>query len=109
MKKILTKAMIPALLVVGSLGVGATVVTVPAFASTKTAAVAAKTYSGTVKTANTVKDSFTLTVGTTTYTVHYSAKTTFSKGTAANIKVGAAVSATGKLHKTLISATSVSA
>ena len=111
MTKIFTKVIAPAMLVVGSLGLGAAVIAAPAGASAKTAktTVAAKAYSGTVKTANTAKGSFQLTVGTATYSVHYTAKTKFTKGAAANIKVGAAVSVTGKLHKTSISATSISA
>jgi hypothetical protein len=112
MTKIFTKVIAPALLVAGSLGLGAAVIAAPAGASAKAAktTVVAKTYSGTVKTVNAAKSSFQLTVGTTVYNVHYTAKTKFTTGSAATIKVGTkVVSVTGKLHKKTISATSISA
>jgi len=101
MKKLLTRAAVSALLV-GSLGL-ATVAAVPAGASTTS-----KMYSGKVKTADTKKDTFTLTVGTKTYTVVYTDMTKWTKGSAADLKAGASVSLVGKISGMKITASSIS-
>lgn len=112
MKKIISKTMLPGLLVVGSLGLMTAVVSLPAGAASKApkaTAVAAKTFTGKVSHDNFAKRTFTLTSGRAKYTVHYSVKTNFTKGSAANLKTGASVSVTGKLLKTVIQASSISA
>ena len=109
MNRIFTKAIAPTLFVVGSLGMGVAVVAAPASAATKSATVTAKTYSGSVKAVTKGKDVFTLTSGTTTYTVDFTKGTKFTTGSASSLKAGVAVSVTGKLSKSIISATSIKA
>jgi len=109
MNRIFTKVIAPTLFVVGSLGMGAAVVAAPASAATKSATIAAKTYSGSVKAVTKGKDVFTLKSGKTTYTVDYTKSTKFTKGSASNLKVGVPVSVTGKLSKSVITATSIKA
>lgn len=106
MKRFITKAIVSTMLVTGSLGMIAAT-TIPAGATTT--ATALKTLRGKVKTADTAKYTFTLTSGAKTYTVHYKAKTKFAKGSAVDLKAGVAVSVTGKLVKTVIEASSISA
>jgi len=114
MKKLMTKVVAPTMLIIGTLGLGATAVSLPAGAASKPAAktpiaVAAKTYTGVVKTANVAKKTFTITSGTVTYVVHISNSTKFIKGSAASIKVGVSVSVVGKLTKNVVHAISISA
>jgi len=106
MKRIFAKAVVSTMLAVGSLGVVA-VATVPAGAAP--AAAASKTFGGKVKTVDIAKGTFTLTSGAKTYTVAYKATTKFTKGSAKNLKVGVAVSVTGKLVKAVIEASSIAA
>jgi len=113
MKKIFARVVTPAILIIGSLSFGAAMVTAPAGASThataKTAAVTAKTYSGVVKSANVAKRTFTLASGTARYNVHFATSTKFTRGTAANIKVGTAVTVVGRLSKNVVHAISIRA
>jgi hypothetical protein len=111
--KMMTKFVAPTMLVIGSLGLSAAVVSAPAGAASKGAAkhtaVALTTYSGTVKTANVAKRTFTLTSGTVTYTVHFSSKTKFTAGSAAKIVAGAKVTVMGRTLKNIVHAASISA
>ena len=110
--KIFTTALVPTLVLVGSLGASA-VVAAPANAATKAKAkakpVAAKTYSGTIKSVAKGKDVFALTSGKGHYTVDYSKMTKFTKGAAKDLKDGLKVSVTGKLTKSVLTATSIKA
>ena len=117
MRKFIPKAAIPALFVIGSLGVGTAVVAVPAGASTPpahkppaSALAPTATYKGTVKTVEASKDIFTLKVGSKSYAVFYRGAVKFTKGKASDIKVGASITIKGNLvkGKTLIHATSIS-
>jgi hypothetical protein len=118
MRKYITKAVVPALLVVGSLGLGtAFIAAAPAGATTPPkhapagAISASATYKGTIKSTTASKSIFTLKVGSKTYTVFYRGAVKFTKGSAASLKVGTTVSVTGNLIKTksLVHATSISA
>ncbi len=108
--KIFTTALVPTLVLVGSLGASA-VVAAPANAATKAKAkpVAAKTYNGTIKSVAKGKDVFALTSGKSHYTVDYSKMTKFTKGAAKDLKDGLKVSVTGKLTKSVLTATSIKA
>ena len=68
----------------------------------------AATWTGTVRTSNIQKHTFTITVDTKTYTVDYSSKTKWVKGKAADLKKGVKVKVTGTLSKSTIEATSIS-
>lgn len=120
------KAILPAVVAVSSLGVGAALVAAPAGASTKApitkSAAAAKkapvaksapvTIAGTVTKVLAAKHTFWFTAGTKTYRAAYSSTTTFSKGSAAAIAKGLTVSVTGTYvgkSVTLIKATSIAA
>ncbi len=132
------KAILPAVVAVSSLGVGAALVAAPAGASTKapatkSAAVAKKapatkkapvvkktaatksapvTIAGTVTKDLTAKDTFWFKAGTKTYRAAYSSTTKFTKGSAAAIVKGLAVTVTGTYvgkSVTLIKATSIAA
>lgn len=108
--KIFTKALVPTLVLAGSLGASA-VAAAPANAATKSKAkpVAAKTYSGTIKAVTKGKDVFSLTSGKRNYTVDYSKMTKFTKGAPKDLKDGVKVSVTGKLTKSVLAATSIKA
>jgi hypothetical protein len=115
--KVLTKAALPALFVIGSLGAGAALVSAPAGAATKPAHTPssaslepAATYKGTVKTVKASDGIFTFKVGSKTYVV-FARDVKFTKGSAADIKVGASVTVKGSLvkGKTMLHATSISA
>lgn len=109
MNKIFTKALVPTLLLAGSLGASAIAVATPANAATKSKTVAAKTYSGTVKSVTAGKDVFSLTAGKSVYTVDYTKMTKFTAGSTKSLKDGVKVSVTGKLSKSIITATSIKA
>jgi cytochrome c-type biogenesis protein CcmE len=117
MRKFITKAMIPALFAVGSLGLGAAFLAAPAGATTPPkhapagAISASATYKGTIKTTDAAKTIFTLKDGSKTYTVFYRGAVKFTKGSAASLKVGTTVSVTGNLvkSKSLLHATSIKA
>jgi len=117
MRKFIAKAAIPALLAVGSLGVGTAIAVVPAGASTPpahkppaSALSATATYKGTVKSVEVSKDIFTLKVGSKSYAVFYRGAVKFTKGKASDIKANATITVKGNLvkGKTLIHATSIS-
>jgi hypothetical protein len=117
MRKYIAKAAIPALFVIGSLGVGTTIAAVPAGAANRpahkppaSALSPAATYKGTVKSVDASKDLFTLKDGSKSYVVFYRGAVTFTKGKASDIKVDAAITVKGSLvkGKTLIHATSIS-
>lgn len=96
MKKIFTKVVVPSMLALSTLGIGAVVATVPSGATTTTAkSKAAVTLTGTVSRAQATKHTFWFKVGTKTYRVIYSSSTKFTKGTAKSLVKGAAVTATG--------------
>jgi hypothetical protein len=107
MRRSLAHLIVPAALVVGSLGVATSI----ASASTTRPAVVqqakAQTWSGKVKTLDAAKKHFTFTSGKKTYTVDWSTKTTFKDGKATGLKAGATVSVTGTLKGTVITATSI--
>ena len=117
MRKHIARAAIPALLVIGSLGVGTAIAAVPAGASSPpahkppaSALSATATYKGKVKAVEASKDVFTLTDGSKSYVVFYRGAVKFTKGKASDIKAGAAVTVKGNLvkGKTLIHANSIS-
>lgn len=64
---------------------------------------------GSVKTADVAKDTFTLKVGAKTYTVDFTAKTKWTKGTSKDLKAGASATVTGTLAGTVLKATSIKA
>jgi hypothetical protein len=117
MKKSVAKAAIPALFVIGSLGMGTALATVPAGASTPpahkppaSALSPTETYKGKVKSVEASKDIFTLSDGSKSYAVFYRGAVKFTKGKASDIKVGATITIKGNLvkGKTLIHASSIS-
>ncbi len=107
MKKTLSRAVVSTMLAAGSLGL-VTVVALP-MESASAATAAAKTYSGTVKTLDTAKDSFTIKSGSKVYTVDFTAKTKWTKLTSKTLKAADPVSVTGTLAGTVIKATSIKA
>ena len=106
------KVVLPAVLAVGSLGLGA-LATVPAGASTKaphtTSATASLT--GKVARSNVAKGMFWLKVGSKTYRVNFTSATKFTKGTSTSLVKGAAVTVSGKYvgKSSVIAASSISA
>jgi hypothetical protein len=111
MKKLVTKVVVPSMLALSTLGIGAAVSALPASAAS-TAAKAPVTLTGKVLKAQATKDTFWLTVGTKTYRVVYSATTKFTKGSASLLVKGASVSATGTYagkSTSVVKATSISA
>lgn len=111
MKKLLTKVVVPSMLAMSTLGIGAVIATTPASAAAHVVK-AQTTLTGTVSKAQSSKSTFWLTVGTKTYRVVYSSSTKFTKGTAASLVKGTAVSAKGSYagkSTTVLKATSISA
>jgi hypothetical protein len=117
MRKYVAKTAIPVLFVIGSLGAGSAIAAVPAGAATRpahkppaSALSPTATYKGTVKSVEASKDLFTLKDGSKSYVVFYRGAVKFTKGSAADIKVDAAITIKGNLvkGKTLIHATSIS-
>jgi hypothetical protein len=117
MRMSIVKVAIPALFVIGSLGVGTALSAVPAGASSPpahkppaSALSPTATYKGTVKSVDATKDIFTLKDGSKSYAVFYRGGVKFTKGKSSDIKVGASVTIKGNLvkGKTLIHATSIS-
>src|ERR1700733_179892 len=117
MRKSFARAAIPALFVIGSLGVGTALAAVPAGASSPpahkppaSALSPTATYKGTVKSVEASKDIFTLKDGSKTYAVFYRGAVKFTKGKASDIKVGASITIKGNLvkGKTLIHASRLS-
>ena len=111
MKKIFTKVVVPSMLAMSTLGIGAIAATAPAGAASH-AAKAPATLTGTVSKTQAAKSTFWLTVGTKTYRIIYSSSTKFTKGSATSLVKGTAVTAkgtyTGK-STTVLKATSISA
>lgn len=107
MKKSLGRTVASSMLAVASLGFVASVAAPMAAASAATTA--AKAYSGTVKTADVAKDTFTIKSGTKTYKVDFTSMTKWTVGTSKSIKVGLAVTVTGTLSGTTIKAASIKA
>jgi hypothetical protein len=128
----IAKMILPAMVAVSSLGIGAAVVAGPAGASTTTTVVkkapvtkkapviktatAAKgtpvTITGTVTKTLAAKDTFWLKVGVKTYRAAYSSSTKFTKGTASALVKGLSVSVTGTYvgkSVSLIKASSIAA
>jgi hypothetical protein len=112
----IAKIILPAVLSVGTLGAAA--LTATAGASTTTTVTHAKAAKGAVSLTGTVvkaqasKKVFWFKVGAKTYRASYSATTTFTKGTAASLVKGAAVTVTGSYvgkSSSVIVATSISA
>ena len=111
----IAKVILPAMVAVSSLGLGAALVAVPAGASSTTTAVkkapatkkapvtkkapatkkALVTITGTVTKTLPTKHTFWLKVGVKTYRAAYSSATTFSKGSASAIVKGLSVTVTG--------------
>ncbi len=111
MKKLVTKVVVPSMLALSTLGIGAAVSAIPASATT-TATKAPVTLTGKVLKAQATKHTFWLTVGTKTYRIVYGATTKFTKGSASLLVKGASVAATGTYvgkSKTVLKATSISA
>lgn len=106
MKKSLSKAVVSTMMAVGSIGFVAAVVPMTTASATT---MVSKTYTGTVKTADVAKDTFTMTVGTKTYTVDYTSKTKWTVGTSKSIKAKLPVSVTGTLSGVTIKATTIKA
>ncbi len=109
------KVVLPAVLAVGSLGLG-TLATIPAGASTKahhtTKAVASVTLTGSVVRANITKGLVWFKVGAKTYRASFTSATKFTKGTSASLVKGASVTVTGKYvgkSKSVIVASSIAA
>lgn len=114
MNKIFTKVVVPSMLAMSTLGIGAVVATVPSSAATtatKTAK-AAVTLTGTVSKTQATHRNFWFTVGTKTYRVIYSSSTKFTKGTSVSLVKGTAVTVTGSYvgkSTSVFKATSISA
>lgn len=117
----IAKVLVPTMLAVSTLGMGVAIVAGPAGASTKTKTTIAKkaavakpavTLTGTVTKVLATKDTFWFTVGTKTDRVAYSAKTPFTKGSAAVLAKGLSVTVTGSYvgkSTSLIKAKSIAA
>lgn len=96
MNKIFTKVVVPSMLALSTLGIGAVVATVPASAASTTAKAAVTvTLTGTISKGQPSKSNFWLKVGTKTDRVIYSSSTKFAKGTAKSLVKGATVTVTG--------------
>lgn len=111
MKQIFTKVVVPSMLALSTLGIGAVVATVPASAASTTAK-APVTLTGTVTKAETAKSTFWLKVGTKTLRVIYSSSTKFKKGHGTSLVKGAVVTVTGTYagkSTSVFKATSISA
>lgn len=109
----IAKIALPALLTVGSLGLG-TLATIPAGASTKPAHTvkASVTLNGSVVKTNVAKTIFWFKVGAKTYRASITSTTKFVKGTSASLIKGAAVTVTGHYvgkSKSVLVASSISA
>jgi hypothetical protein len=116
-KNQIARILLPAVLSVGTLGV-AVAATAPAGAATKpshathAAVKASTTLTGSVTKAQAAKGVFWVKGSATTVRVKYSAKTTFTKGTAASLVKGATVTVTGHYagkSTTVFLATSIAA
>jgi hypothetical protein len=90
MKRIFIALVLPAALVLGSLGLGVTLASGPAGAAEHAHATMQHSWHGTIS---------------KTYVVHWDAMTHFTMGTAKNIKVGALVTVTGTLKGMTIAGT----
>lgn len=111
MNKIFTKVVVPSMLAMSTLGIGAVVATMPASAASTTAK-APVTLAGTVSKAQASKHTFWFTIGTKTDRVIYSSSTKFTKGTSASLVKGTAVTVTGSYvgkSTSVFKATSISA
>jgi hypothetical protein len=112
MKRLITKLVLPAALVVGTIGVSAIAIT-PAFALEKShATMATKTWHGKVDTLNPpmgTTESFSMTVHMKVYIVHYDSMTHWVMGTKKDLKKGALVTVTGTISGTTIAAAKLSA
>ena len=115
MKSKFAKVVLPTVIAIGSLGLGAVAV-VPAGATTKThtkiAAPASVKLTGTVVKAEVAKGLVWLKVGAKTYRASFTKSTKFTKGTAHSLVKGASISVTGRYvgtSKALLAATSIAA
>jgi hypothetical protein len=112
MKRLITKLVLPAALVFGTVGVGV-IATTPAFSLEKShATMATKTWHGKVDKLNApmgTTESFSMTVHMKVYVVHYDSMTHWVMGSKKNLKPGALVTVTGTLSGTTIAAAKLSA
>jgi hypothetical protein len=113
MKRLITRLVLPAALVVASLGLGLVAVASPATAApTSHATTATKTWHGKIVKLDAkmgTTEAFSMTVDMKVYVVHYDSMTHWVMGTAKNIKVGALVTVTGTLSGKTIAAAKLSA
>jgi hypothetical protein len=113
MKRLITRLVVPATLVVASLGLGLVAVASPATAApTSHATMATKTWHGKIVKLDAkmgTTEAFSMTVDMKVYVVHYDSMTHWEMGTAKNIKVGALVTVTGTLSGKTIAAAKLSA
>ncbi len=109
MRRYLGKGAVAVAMTAGSLGIFAGVAVSSAGAAARVPAVVAKTstWTGTVDTVDSKKDTFTMTVAKK-YRVDYSSSTKWTKGSATDLKKGAKATVTGTLSKVTIKATSIS-
>ncbi len=110
-----TKVVVPAVIAISSLGLGA-VATLPAGATTtthaKVATAASVKLTGTVVKADIARGLVWLKVGAKTYRASFTKTTVFTKGTSHALVKGAVISVTGKYigkSKALLAATSIAA
>jgi hypothetical protein len=108
MKRIFIALVLPAALVLGSLGLGVTLASGPAGAAEHAHTTKQHSWHGTISKINAkmgTTSSFSFGSGSKTYVVHWDAMTHFTMGTAKNIKVGALVTVTGTLKGMTIAGT----
>jgi hypothetical protein len=111
MKRRLPRFVAPVALVLGCVSASGGVAVSTATAGTVAAVVAPQTssWSGTVATVDTKKDRFTMASHKKTYTVVYTSKTVWKKGSSADLKKDVKVTVSGTLAKKTITAKSISA
>jgi len=113
MKRLITRLVVPATLVVASLGLGLVAVASPATAAPR-ATPRWPPRPGTERSSSSTPrwgttEAFSMTVDMKVYVVHYDSMTHWEMGTAKNIKVGALVTVTGTLSGKTIAAAKLSA
>jgi uncharacterized cupin superfamily protein len=111
MKKTLSTTIASLALLAGSATLASTALSTSAFATVKSHTMMAHTWHGTIGVVHAkmgTHESFTLKVGSKTYTVDYTTMTRFTMGSSKSIKAGGMISVTGTLSKNTITATKLS-
>jgi len=111
MKKTLGTAVASLALIASGATLGSVSLVTPAFAASTSQTMMAHKWHGTIGMVHAMMGghgSFTLEVGSKSYTVDYTTMTKFAMGSSKDIKAGGMIGVTGTLSKNIISATSLS-